>query len=201
MFHLALISLQSLSCAAVRHMRDCCPELRYLFHVSLGTNIITEICNFVKSLMNSLLCFHSKDEPQLPVRPVRGSYYPQSGVAYYFSESGNIGRPLRRYLSSSDDVTESGCSKNYPKVSSGRFAHSFLWFCPIHGHCYGFHLTDGAEGRKDPFASLVKYLEVQREEIFYDFLCSLSEYSLNREPDLFKHSRFWHDLCMISLTA
>ena len=64
------------------------------------------------------------------------------------SESGNIVRPLRRYLSSSDDVTESGCSKNYPKVSSDGFAYSFLWFCQIHGHCYNFHLTDGAEAAK-----------------------------------------------------
>ena len=32
------------------------------------------------------------------------------------------------------------------------------------------------------------------ENIFYDFACQLSEYFLNREPELFKNTRFWHDL-------
>ena len=32
------------------------------------------------------------------------------------------------------------------------------------------------------------------EDIYYDFACQLSEYCLNREPELFKNTRFWHDL-------
>lgn len=32
------------------------------------------------------------------------------------------------------------------------------------------------------------------KEVFYDFACSLSEYSLNREPSFFLQSRFWHDV-------
>ena len=31
-------------------------------------------------------------------------------------------------------------------------------------------------------------------DIYYDFACQLSEYCLNREPELFKNTRFWHDL-------
>ena len=70
----------------------------------------------------------------------------------------------------------------------------FLFFCPIHGHTYGFHLISGGEGRKDPFAALYKYTEVPPEELFYDFACGLSEYSLTREPKFFRNTRFWHDL-------
>ena len=32
------------------------------------------------------------------------------------------------------------------------------------------------------------------QDVFYDFACNLSEYALNREPDLFFSTRFWHDL-------
>ena len=69
----------------------------------------------------------------------------------------------------------------------------FLWFCPVHGHCYGFHLISGGEGRKDPFSSLFKYMERAPEVVFYDNACQLSEYCLNREPAFFKNTRFFHD--------
>ena len=70
----------------------------------------------------------------------------------------------------------------------------FIWFCPKHGHTYGFHLINKAKGCKDPFCSLFKFLEHMPKHIFYDFACSLSEYALNRAPKLFRFTRFWHDL-------
>ena len=48
------------------------------------------------------------------------------------------------------------CKKYYPNVSFGGYGYMFLWFCPMHGHSYGFHLITSAEGRKDPFSSLFK---------------------------------------------
>ena len=93
-----------------------------------------------------------------------------------------------------DPEVDIACSKKFPSVSFGGFGYLFLWFCPIHGHCYGFHLISGGEGRKDPFSSLFKYMEKAPKHIFYDFACQLSEYCLNREPEFFKHTRFWHDL-------
>ena len=80
------------------------------------------------------------------------------------------------------------CSQKYG------FGYLFLWFCPVHGHGYGFHLVGGGKGRKDPFSSLYKYCAHMPENIFYDFVCQLSEYCLNKEPELFKNTRFWHDL-------
>ena len=70
----------------------------------------------------------------------------------------------------------------------------FLCFCSIYGHCYGFHLIAGGEGRKHPFSSLVEYSSTAPAEFFYDFACQLSEYCLNREPQYFLNTRFWHDL-------
>jgi hypothetical protein len=54
----------------------------------------------------------------------------------------------------------------------------FLWFCPVHGHCYGFHLVPSSEG-KDHFYSLYKYLSEPPEDVFYDLAYSLGEYNLN----------------------
>ena len=75
-----------------------------------------------------------------------------------------------------------------------RYSYILLWSCPIHGHSYGFHIIDGAEGPKDVFCSLLKYKEDMPQELFYDNACHLSEYCLNREPALFEDTRFWHDL-------
>ena len=56
------------------------------------------------------------------------------------------------------------------------------------------HLINKAEGCRDPFCSLYKFLEHIPKHIFYDFTCSLSEYALNRALELFRFTRFWHDL-------
>ena len=67
----------------------------------------------------------------------------------------------------------------------GGFGHLFLWFCPVHGHSYGFHLIKGGKGCKDPFSSVFKYMEKAPKHIYYDNTCQLSEYCLNREPEFF----------------
>ena len=93
-----------------------------------------------------------------------------------------------------DEPETKPCNKTFPKVGTGGFSHIFLWFCPIHGHCYGFHLMPGAEGWKDAICSLLKYLPKSPSYLFYDFACSPSEYTLNREPAYFNFVRFWHDI-------
>ena len=70
----------------------------------------------------------------------------------------------------------------------------FLWFCPQHGNRYGFHIIDGSEGRKDPANSLISYLKVAPQVIFYDFACSLEEYCFNWESGYFGNAKFYHDI-------
>lgn len=161
-----------------------------------------EILSFVLYLTERVLSVHRRDaDPQTPV-PVPQSYNPPSGVAYYFTPSGEQLRKLPRYQINGvarrdqhDDppAEEERCRKVYPQVGRGGFSYMFLWFCPVHGHCYGFHLISGGEGRKDPFASLFKYVEQAPEVVFYDNACQMSEYCLNREPAFFRNSRFFHD--------
>ena len=64
----------------------------------------------------------------------------------------------------------------------------------MHGHCYGAHVIDGSEERKDAACSLYTHLKVALDVILYDFACSLEEYCLSREADFFKNTRFYHDI-------
>ena len=64
----------------------------------------------------------------------------------------------------------------------------------MHGHCYGYHIIPGSEGRKNPAASLYAYSEVPPDVVLYDFACSLSEYVHNRESGFFASTRFYHDI-------
>ena len=86
------------------------------------------------------------------------------------------------------------CRKVYPTVSHGGYSYILLWFRPICGHSYRFHIIDAVEGPKDVSCSLLKYKEDMPQELFYDNACHLSEYCLNHEPALFKDTWFWHDL-------
>ena len=86
------------------------------------------------------------------------------------------------------------CKKQYPKVPAAGWTYCFLFFCPLHGHCYGFHLIKGSEGRRDPFYAIYKYMPKAPKILFYDFACQLKEYSLNREPEFFKNTDMYHDV-------
>ena len=74
-------------------------------------------------------------------------------------------------------IADGVCQKKYPLVSYGGYSYMLLWFCPVHGHSYGFHIISGSEGRKDPFSSLYKYKPNAPQELYYDFACQLSEFA------------------------
>lgn len=181
------------------------PELKRLLRAASMTHCQddrSDVYSFVLYLCDRVLSVHSGDRDAPAPVPLPGTFHPASGVAYYFTPTGQQVRKLPRYQinretrqNQHDDPPpgEERCRKVYPQVSRGGYSYMFLWFCPIHGHCYGFHLISGGEGRKDPFASLFKYLECAPEVIFYDNACQLSEYCLNREPAFFKNTRFFHD--------
>ena len=60
---------------------------------------------------------------------------------------------------------------NYlPEPPKSGYPYTYLWFCPIHGQCYGFHLMMGTVGRKDLSFSMYKYLSKPPEDVFYDLV-------------------------------
>ena len=161
--------------------------------------------DFCQCLVGEIKRVHENNRPSPAVNPVPNSYNPSSGTAYYFTPSGVQLCQLPRYEVCTDDKeknsnfddfpeVDQACRKLFPSMSRSGFGYLFLWFCPVHGHSYGFHLISGGEGRKDPVCSLFKYCQTMPEHIYYDFAYQLSEYCLNREPELFKSTRFWHDL-------
>lgn len=203
-----VISGEAVPLSLMQKMKGYCKELADLLHLSTDFQLQDLICDFAHFLVERVLDIHSQDHSPEPPTPIPGSYNPATGVAYYFTKEGCQLRKTPKYnidceakdragnLENYDQLpkVDEPCRKMFPKVSFGGFGYMFIFFCPIHGHCYGCHLIEGGEGRKDPFHALFKYMEEPPTDVFYDFACQLSEYSLNREPGFFCCTRFWHDL-------
>ena len=178
-------------------------DLAELIHLSVKHDCTEITKKFLQLLISNIESVHMSNRDPPPIQEQPNTYNPPGGIAYYFTKHGNKLRDMPKYAvhgnsnkQNYDDNPEvqDPCNKYYPNCSFGGYGYMFLWFCPMHGHSYGFHLIDNAEGRKDPFSSLLKYIEEPPKHVFYDFACQLSEYCLNREPEFFKNTRFWHDL-------
>ena len=148
-----------------------------------------------------ILNVHATDTESAEQDAVLEVYNPElQGRSYYFTPHGGRIRDLPSYsLTSSKGKTETvnkeyRCQIFYPEVAKERTTYLFLWFDPIHGHYYGFHIVVNSEGRKDPFSSLYMYAEKPPSEVFYDFSCQLEEYCLNREPHFWRDCKFFHDI-------
>jgi hypothetical protein len=170
-------------------------EIAELLLLSQVHNTLGPVIQFLNTLVSFVTGLHDKDRPVPDAAPIPFTYNPPSGVAYYFTSHGCKVRECPEY-----DVGDRGkgdpedCNKYFPQVSYGGFGYMFLFFCPLHGHSYGFHLIHRGEGRKDPFSALFKYKPTPPKDLFYDFACQLSDYCLTREPEFFKWVRFWHDI-------
>ena len=173
-------------------------EFSELIQASMLHNCTEVVIQFLRCLMTFVTDVHKNDRLVPDASPIPFTYNPVAGTAYYFTEHGCKLRECGVYDLKETDKVDRGdpntCQKYFPQVSYGGFGYMFLFFCPLHGHCYGFHMIQGGEGRKDPFSALFKYKPSPPKEVFYDFACQLQEYSLNREPEFFKWVRFWHDL-------
>ena len=111
---------------------------------------------------------HNLNRPVEQAQQIPGSYYPPGGIAYYFSPSGEQLHKMPDFTINGtssqpnyDDnpLVDPMCEKKFSGVSYGGYGYMFIWFCPIHWHTYGFHLINKAEGCRDPFCSLYKFLE------------------------------------------
>ena len=120
-------------------------------------NARTVVIDFLQYMVEKLDEIHSVNRPAPPAQEIPGTYNPPLGVAYYFSPSGEQVRKMPEYHVGAsgkvnhDDIpmVHDPCTKHYPGVSTASFGYMFLWFCPIHGHCYGFHLIAGGGGREE----------------------------------------------------
>ena len=163
-----------------------------------------DILDHLHYLASFVINMHNSDVPPEPPKVIESSYNPPKlGRAFYFERHGMQVRNVRTFSidvsnkkkeNNFDDKPLDLCTKVFPQVSKKGMTYLFLWFCPRHGHCYGFHIIPGSEGRKDPAAAIYTHMETPPKCIFYDHACSLSEYVKNRESGFFKNTRVFHDV-------
>ena len=188
-----------------RKMRTYSYELSHLIELLLNASdelVLNSCLSLLSYCTEFVKVTHLNDVEADPSVPILSSYNPPKfGRAYYFSNHGCQIREMRRFpidginkTAIFDDAPDIRCEKRFPQVSKTGSSYLVLWFCPEHGHCFGFHIIPGSEGRKDPAASLYTHLETAPDTILYDFACSLSEYCKNREAGFFRSSQFYHDV-------
>ena len=163
----------------------------------------SEVISHLSYLASFVESIHDVDLPAEEPIPIDHTYNPPKfGRAFYFQNDGKQVRKMRKFTidnqkkdsNNYDDKPEEACNKIFPQVSKAGMTYLFLWFCPMHGNCLGFHMIPGSEGRKDPAAALYTHLAMPPKVAFYDFACSLSEYVKNRESGYFRNTRFFHDV-------
>ena len=179
----------------VQSLRSELPEICTLLEVAETCGNLGDITYFLRNIMFQIISTHCSDkQPGIP-SDILEVYNPeQQGRAYYFTAHGGRLRDLPAYNISKSKDSHGHCKKVFVETTKSGMTYLFLWFDPLHGHCYGFHVITTSEGRKDPFASALMYMENAPDEIFYDFSCRLEEYCLNREPAFFRNTRFYHDI-------
>ena len=74
--------------------------------------------------------------------------------------------------------------------SSVANTRNFMVYC-IHGICYGFEVMRRCESPQVPFSIFTSHFEMPPKIIVYDNACKLHVYCLNREPALYKNTRFF----------
>ena len=148
-----------------------------------------EVFYFIKYLANRVEELRACSVPPEDPLPLQASYNPRKiGRFLYFSESGCQVRSPRLFARDSatkgiyDEVPAGqACHKSYGRSHKNAPAYIMFFSCPVHGHCFGGHIIDGKEGRKDPSYALYTHLPKAPSILFYDFACSLEEFNLNRE--------------------
>ncbi len=158
---------------------------------SSALNFVRHLCNRVSHLQFT--------EPE-PISEMPRSYNPPvNGSAYYYNQGANQIRQCRMFdidkeVACDERSSEENCKKYYVRASGKGQTFLFLHFCPLHHHCYGFHMVNGGEGRKDVMASLYSFLEKSPDVLYYDNACQASQYILNRESGFFKDTLVFHDI-------
>ena len=137
-----------------------------MFAFNLHGKPSANLIMFMECITNTV--FDMYKEKVVPASPAEedSSYNPpKSCIVYYFNKEGK--KIIENRLFSVDDIKNTVtfddspsniCNKHFPQVSKKGSIYFFLWFCPLHGHSYGFHIISGSEGHKDALASLYCYL-------------------------------------------
>ena len=120
-------------------------ECEKLLMISSTNGTIELVMNFIEYIMDKIQLVHSVNCPVQEPEEIPNTYYPPRGSAYYFTESGAQVRKLPVHAVDATSTRKKNYDDN-PQVDKP--CHMFLFFCPVHGHTYGFHLIGGGKGVK-----------------------------------------------------
>ena len=147
-------------------------RLLYLSQIHECVDVVT--C-FMLCIISDIDESHHDNRPAEQAQPIHGTYYPPGGIAYYFSPSGEQLHKMPDFTvngtssqPSYDDnpLVDPMCEKKFSGVSYGSYGYMFIWFCPKHGHTYGFHLINKAEGCRDPFVLCTSFWSICQNIFF-----------------------------------
>ena len=133
----------------VRMFNKQIPRLLYLAQMNDCVDIVT---SFILELIDMTVKVHQDDHIFTPPSPICRTYNHPSGTAYYFSPTGEqlrsmpdlqVNKTSTKKNYDDNPLIDGYCNKRYPSVSYGGYGYMFIWFFPIHGHTYKFHLIDG----------------------------------------------------------
>ena len=162
-----------------RFLRQFSPELSYLLGFSFAYNCDTiDVIQLIHCIEKFVHCMHEHDVVPDEPEPMINTYNPAKfGRVCYFHRHGCQVRKMRGFTADKtsvnnnfDDIPSSVCKNSFPQVRKKGTLYLFLWFCPIHFHCYWYHIIPGSEGRKDMAASLYTHFEKVPDKMF----CTIS---------------------------
>ena len=119
-------------------------------------------------------------------------------TGHWFPNMPQIRKIAKVVVSGSDfqarkrDEVEVVCHKN--AKNNGNLGHGvILYWCGDHSRCVGFNVLTSPESCKDVYETLSTRFKVLPKLIIYDNACHLFEYCVNRNPSLFKETKFMSD--------
>ena len=95
---------------------------------------------------------------------------------------------LTKAHQSTKKIAAEKASYGHPTLTPG----IFTIYC-VHGVCYGFEIMRRCESPRVPFSIFTSRFNTPPKSIVYDNACKLHVYCLNREPALYKQTRFFVD--------
>ena len=143
----------------------------------------------IASLLKDLLS--SVNGPFMGTVPAENKYREPSETDAFFEVFPN--NPMIRGTATydADSSLETGCRKDgrtHQHLTPGLF----LVLC-VHGICLGYQAMKNVESPQTAFDILIRRFKNIPELVIYDNSCKLHLYSLKREPDRFRNTRFMVD--------
>ena len=152
----------------------------------IANKLPEDVCGTINYILTTVdSTFSATSNPPTSYQPAIASdhlsFFPTLPV---IRSQGKYKADQTSYTHHEDDCCKA--SYGHPTLTPG----IFTVYCP-HGICYGFEVTQRCESPRVPFKIFTSRFSTPPQVIIYDNACKLHAYCLNREPALYRYSRFF----------